>query len=192
LHGSLLVTTAAGDPTRELARTTDGAAIASALAADGVRFERWATRPLAADADSAKVLEAYAAEVARLAAEGPYPHVDVVRLRPDASDPGWPEKARGARAKFLEEHTHAEDEIRFFVEGSGAFYLRIGDRVHILVCTEGDLVSVPAGTRHWFDMGESPRFCAIRFFGTKDGWVATFTGDGIARTFPSFDAVTAS
>jgi 1,2-dihydroxy-3-keto-5-methylthiopentene dioxygenase len=189
---SLLVTARADDPARELARVSDGDAIARALAAEGVRFLRWPTRPLPADADGPRVLEAYAAEVACLTAEGPYPCVDVVRLHPDASDPAWPEKARAARAKFLEEHTHAEDEVRFFVEGAGAFYLRLGDKVHVVLCAAGDLISVPAGTRHWFDMGSAPSFCAVRFFGTKDGWVASFTGDPIARAFPSFDAVLAS
>jgi 1,2-dihydroxy-3-keto-5-methylthiopentene dioxygenase len=45
---------------------------------------------------------------------------------------------------------------------------------------------VPAGTRHWFDMGPAPRFTAIRLFTTPAGWVANFTGTPIARNFPSY------
>lgn len=189
---SLLVTLSATDASRVVARTREVDAIARALGADGVRFERWPTRPCDVNADQAAILAAYAPEVKRLSEEGPYPHVDVVRVRPDAADSGWPAKAQAAREKFLEEHTHAEDEIRFFVEGAGAFYLRFGDWVHVVVCAEGDLISVPAGTRHWFDMGERPAFAALRFFGTKDGWIASFTGDSIARAFPPFDAVLAT
>jgi 1,2-dihydroxy-3-keto-5-methylthiopentene dioxygenase len=61
--------------------------------------------------------------------------------------------------------------------------------VLLLRCERGDLLSVPAGTRHWFDMGTVPHFCAIRMFGSEAGWVAAFTGDPIAQRFPSFDAV---
>jgi 1,2-dihydroxy-3-keto-5-methylthiopentene dioxygenase len=48
------------------------------------------------------------------------------------------------------------------------------------------LISVPAGTRHWFDMGPTPRFTAIRLFTTPAGWVANFTGTPIAGGFPSY------
>ncbi len=53
-----------------------------------------------------------------------------------------------------------------------------------MLCEEGDLISVPAGTRHWFDMGPNPRFTAIRLFTNADGWIANFTGDTIADRFP--------
>ena len=76
--------------------------------------------------------------------------------------------------------------MRFFVEGAGMFYLRAAGKVHMTLCERGDLISVPAGTRHWFDMGPSPRFTAIRLFTTPEGWVANFTGTPIARSFPSY------
>jgi 1,2-dihydroxy-3-keto-5-methylthiopentene dioxygenase len=134
------------------------------------------------------VLAAYADDVARIRRDGGYASVDVVRLRPDGSS-AWPATAAAARAKFLEEHTHAEDEVRFFVEGTGTFYVRTEGHVHAITCARGDLLSVPAGTRHWFDMGTAPAFAAIRIFGTTAGWVAAFTGDGIARTFPDHDSL---
>jgi 1,2-dihydroxy-3-keto-5-methylthiopentene dioxygenase len=147
--------------------------------------------PLAADAGQEQVLAAYESEVARVAAEGPYPLVDVVRLVPDDADPEWPAKAEAARTKFLDEHTHDEDEVRFFVEGSGCFYLHLGDKVYAVVCTAGDLMSVPAGTTHWFDMGTRPYFCAIRFFQEEDGWVAGFTGSPISTGMPTLDELLA-
>ena len=169
-------------------RTTDVDEIRAALAPHGIRFERWnAAVALPPGADQAAILAAYADDVARLSREGGYQSADVVRLYPDDNDPAWPAKAAAARAKFLAEHTHAEDEVRFFVEGSGVFYLRLGGHVHALRCERGDLLSVPAGTRHWFDMGTRPSFCAIRLFGNPDGWIATFTGDDIATRFPTAD-----
>ena len=166
--------------------------IAAALATVGVRFEQWATTPVAPTATDADVLAAYSSDVARLQREGGYVTVDVARLhRGDEPADEWSAKAAGARGKFLAEHTHADDEVRYFVDGRGAFYLRLGDQVHIVLCEAGDLIGVPAGTRHWFDMGTDPGFTALRFFRDPEGWVGNFTGDEIAGTFPTFDALTA-
>jgi 1,2-dihydroxy-3-keto-5-methylthiopentene dioxygenase len=52
-----------------------------------------------------------------------------------------------------------------------------------VLCTQGDLIGVPDGTRHWFDMGPNPHFVAIRLFTNPAGWVANFTGDEIAARF---------
>ena len=90
------------------------------------------------------------------------------------------------RAKFLSEHVHDDDEVRFFVEGSGLFYFRSNDRVSALECSAGDLIVLPAGLRHWFDTGERPFFTAIRLFTRPDGWVARFTGDPIADSIPLY------
>jgi len=160
----------------------DGAEIAAALQAIGVQFERWAAdRPLAADAGQDAVLEAYAEPIARLSADHGFQSVDVVSLRPDNP------KAGEMRQKFLAEHTHADFEIRFFADGRGLFYLHAGGRVYCVLCEQGDLISVPAHTTHWFDMGEAPNFKCIRLFTTPDGWVGHFTGSPISRRFPDFD-----
>lgn len=188
---TLLQVMPSDDAATVLLRTEDATEITAELSRHGIGLERWATVPLAADAGQDEVLAAYAAEVARVSAEGPYPLVDVVRMVPDDGDPGWPAKAIAARTKFLDEHTHDEDEVRFFVEGSGCFYLHLGDKVYAVVCTEGDLMSVPAGTTHWFDMGTRPRFCAIRFFQEEDGWVAGFTGVPISAGMPTLDELLA-
>ena len=77
--------------------------------------------------------------------------------------------------------------MRFFVEGQGLFSLHIGTEVLVTLCERGDLIGVPAGTRHWFDMGPTPAFCALRFFNNSEGWVAKFTGDPIADRYPKLD-----
>jgi len=167
---------------RPLLDTTDGAAIAAALQPIRVRFERWETaKPLPTFVDDAAVMEAYRADIERLKSECGYRSVDVLRCLPDNP------KREELRRKFLDEHTHDDDEVRFFVEGAGVFYLRADGKVHMTLCERGDLISVPAGTRHWFDMGPAPRFTAIRLFTTPEGWVAKFTGEQIAQRFPAFE-----
>jgi 1,2-dihydroxy-3-keto-5-methylthiopentene dioxygenase len=185
---TLLQIMPADEPEVVTLRTTDVEKITAELAPLGVSFERWsADAELADDADSDAVLAAYRSDVRRLSSAGGFRLVDVVRLRPDDHDPEWPAKAHAARTKFLDEHTHDEDEVRFFVEGTGCFYLHIGDRVYAVVCEAGDLLSVPSGTTHWFDMGERPHFAAIRFFQEEDGWIGNFTSSGIASRFPTLD-----
>lgn len=157
-------------------------AIVSALAPAGITLEIWnAAAALPDDPADTDILAAYAEEVERLKARGGYQSCDIVRLTPD-----HPQRAE-MRAKFLSEHVHDDDEVRFFVEGSGLFYIRAGGTVHALECTAGDLIVLPAGTRHWFDTGERPRFTAIRLFTRPDGWVARFTGDEIARGIPLYE-----
>lgn len=160
---------------------TDGSAIADALGQKGILFERWkADVELAAGDDQATVLNAYAKQIDKLKRANGYVTADVVRMVPDA-----PNRA-DMRKKFLNEHQHSEDEVRFFVEGTGSFYLHLGNHVYQVICERNDLLSVPDGTRHWFDMGPTPRFTAIRLFTNPEGWVANFTGETIAERFPTF------
>jgi len=77
--------------------------------------------------------------------------------------------------------------VRFFVRGEGLFTLHAADRVWNVLCCRGDLMSVPGGMTHWFDMGAAPNFTAIRMFVNPDGWVAAFTGSDIAERFPRFE-----
>lgn len=168
-------------PFGERERTGDFAAIAAALAPAGVVLERWtANAVLPADPSDEAVLSAYAGDVERLKAAG-YPACDVLRMRPD-----HPQRA-ALRTKFLDEHIHDDDEVRFFVEGAGLFYIRSGGSVYALECTAGDLIVLPAGTQHWFDTGAQPDFTAIRFFITPEGWVARYTGDPIAASIPQYE-----
>jgi 1,2-dihydroxy-3-keto-5-methylthiopentene dioxygenase len=160
-------------------QTEDFTAIQQQLAAAGIRFERWqADRAIAADADNESIIAAYRNEIDRLVAEQGYQTYDVVSMNPD-----HPQKEE-FRNKFLAEHTHSEDEVRFFVRGHGLFVIHLGDKVYALLCEKDDLISVPANTRHWFDMGPNPVFTAIRLFNNPEGWVANFTGDDIASRFP--------
>ena len=165
---------------------TDYTEIASELGRIDVLLEKWeAEQPLSKDATQEEVMQAYDQAIKELNEKYGFKTIDVVGLNPDHPD------KEAMRQKFLAEHTHADFEIRFFVEGSGIFYLHAGGKVYATLCEKGDLISVPAKTTHWFDMGTSPHFKCIRFFTTDDGWVGNFTGSEIAKEFPDFDTLTA-
>jgi len=151
------------------------------LQSKGIRFERWPTQELPAEAAPEQILEAYSHEIEKLKAESGFQTADVVSLNPDN-----PQK-EAFRKKFLDEHTHSEDEVRFFVRGQGIFYLHLGDQVFAVLCQKNDLISVPEGIRHWFDMGPEPEFTCIRLFTNPEGWVAEFTGEDIAGRLPRFE-----
>ena len=171
-----------GDPATPHVSTRDHSAMAAELAKIGVRFEQWeAAQPIAPGASSDDVMAAYRGDIDRLVAENGFNTVDVVSIAPDNPN------REAMRAKFLDEHFHKEDEVRFFVAGAGQFTLHVDGRVYEILCEAGDLIGVPDGTTHWFDMGESPHFVAIRFFTEPDGWVGHFTGTDIARKFPRYE-----
>jgi 1,2-dihydroxy-3-keto-5-methylthiopentene dioxygenase len=159
--------------------TEDAAEIAAALAPLGVRFERWPIAPLPEGAEADAVLAAYRPHLDALLRESAAGTADVIRLTPD-----HPQRD-AMRAKFLSEHTHSEDEVRFFHEGSGNFVLHVGGRVYDAHCTAGDLISVPTGTKHWFDAGEAPRFTVLRVFTDTTGWTPHYTGTDMAERFPA-------
>ncbi|MEV8588824.1 cupin [Streptomyces sp. NPDC051180] len=176
-------------PNTVLLRTRDEEAIKQALGEMSVSFTRWPLRVrVMPQTSSQELLDAYRADIDVLCADQGLRLVDVARLHPEEGVE-WEERAAKARSTFLEEHRHAEDEVRYFAQGAGCFYLHLEDRVYAVVCEAGDLLSVPAGTRHWFDMGPVPDFCAIRFFEKEDGWVGDFTQEPIAEGFPRLDAL---
>ena len=160
----------------------DGDEIRGMLAGGGVIMERWqADAVLSPRAEEAKILEAYKLDVDRLKRERNLKTADVISVTPQT--PGKEE----LRRKFLSEHTHSDDEIRFFVEGEGLFYIHISNKIYVILCEQGDLLNVPAGVTHWFDMGPEPYFKCIRLFGDPAGWVALFTGSDIAEKFPRYE-----
>lgn len=166
------------DTTQLLFTSSNLEKIQQQLSEVGVRFEQWETAiPLTSGASQDEVISAYRADINRLIADQGYQTVDVISL--NADNP----KKDELREKFLSEHTHAEDEVRFFVAGQGLFSLHIGEQVFEVLCQSGDLISVPANTPHWFDMGPNPDFIAIRLFNNPEGWVAHYTGNDIADRF---------
>jgi 1,2-dihydroxy-3-keto-5-methylthiopentene dioxygenase len=177
---SRLTVTADTSPGRPELRTEDPAAIAEALAAVGVRFERWDLRTaVSPDAEPESILAAYRPYLDNLMGETGAGTADVIKLRP--GNEAYP----AMRKKFIDEHIHTEDEVRFFVSGTGNFILHVNGRVYDAHCTEGDLISVPAGLKHWFDAGDEPNATVLRVFTDTTGWTPHYTGDPISALFPA-------
>lgn len=167
---------------RELKSFSDFASISRELNGVGVLFEQWTASQPIRDTDGGEtILAAYRHPIERLKAKYGFQSADVISLQPDHPD------REALRRKFLDEHTHSDFEVRFFVRGQGLFYIHEADKVYCVLCEKGDLISVPANAKHWFDMGTRPQFTCIRLFTTPEGWVASYTGDKLAQRFPTFD-----
>jgi 1,2-dihydroxy-3-keto-5-methylthiopentene dioxygenase len=137
----------------------------------GITYERWETAiPLQQDASSEEVLAAYAPEVERLKQRGGYVAADVINVNPQTA--GLAEML----SKFKREHWHDEDEVRFIVHGRGVFHVRprSGPVLSIEV-TAGDLICVPKGTWHWFNLCSDLEIRAIRLFQKTEGWTPYYT-----------------
>jgi 1,2-dihydroxy-3-keto-5-methylthiopentene dioxygenase len=153
--------------------------IASTLAEQGVRFDRWqAATKLQPGASPEEIIGAYQAPIDELMTERGYINVDVVSQTSDHP------QSTELRAGLLKEQSYSEDVVRFFVAGRALFNLHIGDYVYAVLCEKNDLISIPAGIPHWIDSGEHPHFVAIRLFNQPDGGKTDFTGDDIASRFP--------
>lgn len=149
------------------------------LNARGIIFEQWST-PIAIEktATQEEILRGYGSVLnAYMAAHG-YLSADVVNIHPHM------ENYPAIREKFLAEHTHSEDEVRFFVAGKGLFWFNLeGETVFNVCCEAGDLISVPQGTKHWFDAGEIPQVTAIRIFSNTEGWTPQYTHSQVEQNY---------
>jgi len=149
------------------------------LAARGIEYERWTPdRPIPDDATPEMLLTAYSREIETLKARGGYQTADVIDVRPDVPN------LDAMLAKFNREHWHDEDEVRFIVEGRGLFHIHpSGDKVFALEVEPGDLIRVPRGMHHWFDLCVERRIRAIRLFQNTNGWTPHYTESGVDRGF---------
>ena len=151
--------------------------IQATLAEHGVRFERWQPGPIEQGASAEQLIAACQAQVDTLG----YSAVEVFSLSND-----HPRKDE-LRSQFLDERTCREAQAHLFIAGQGLFSLHIGDYVYGVRCEKNDLLVIPAGLPHWFDMGEHPHFVALRLFNTHDGSAPELTGDTRVHRFPGLD-----
>lgn len=160
---------------------TDPVEIKAFLNARGIIFEQWTTEKRLKDDDHQEtILEAYQQPLSCYMAKHGYNNADVVNVHK-----GTP-NVEEVRKKFLTEHTHDEDEVRFFVDGQGEFFFHLEkpkSEVFSLLCQKGDFISVPQGYKHWFDLAPGYFVKAIRVFKTKEGWVARYTGSGVEKKY---------
>ncbi len=167
---------------RQQATLRDFTCIAATLAELGIQFERWhLAEDLPEEVDQQQILDTYQGSIDFLAERFSLNSVNVVNLIPD--HPG----NVVVRNQFIDEHTHEEFGVRFFIEGDGLLYFHIDNKVYLLLCEKGDLICLPENVAHWFDIGESPNLKCLHFCVQDKGCQCEATGSRIAERFPSYD-----
>jgi 1,2-dihydroxy-3-keto-5-methylthiopentene dioxygenase len=157
----------------------DAESVTAFLRQFGIEYHRWTPEhAVAADAAPEELLAAYSREIDALKARGGYVTADVIDVKPDTPN------LDAMLARFSREHWHDEDEVRFIIEGRGLFHVHPPNGpVFAIEVEAGDLIRVPRGTHHWFDLCADRRIRAIRLFQDVSGWTPHYTDSGIDTGF---------
>jgi 1,2-dihydroxy-3-keto-5-methylthiopentene dioxygenase len=79
-------------------------------------------------------------------------------------------------AKFDKIHLHTDDEVRYILAGKGYFgFVEPDGKQFLLEVSAGDYINVPANAEHWFEMKDSQRIKAVRYFIDTKGWTPVYT-----------------
>jgi 1,2-dihydroxy-3-keto-5-methylthiopentene dioxygenase len=160
-------------------RIEDVDEIRSFLEPFGIWYEKWDVEGrVSPDATNEEVLEAYAPEIERLKEQGGYVTADVISVSPETPN------LDALLDKFKKEHTHSEDEVRFTIKGAGIFHVHPDNGPVFAVQVEsGDLINVPSGTRHWFDLCSDNTIRCIRLFLDPSGWTPEYIDGGVHEQY---------
>jgi 1,2-dihydroxy-3-keto-5-methylthiopentene dioxygenase len=160
-------------------KITETEAIREYLAGIDIEYEIWEpSQPVGADASNENILQAYSGDIEKLKARGGYVTADVVNV--NAATPGLDVML----ARFNREHWHDEDEVRFIIAGRGVFHIHPKESHVVAIEVEaGDLIRVPRGTWHWFDLCSDRHIRAIRLFQDPAGWTPVYTDSGVDARF---------
>lgn len=141
----------------------------------GVWYERWdVAGRLPENPTNEVILETYAPEINRLKERGGFVTADVINVSSDT--PGLDTMLQ----KFNKEHTHSEDEVRFTVSGRGVFHLHPeAGPVFAVTVESGDLINVPNGMKHWFNLCDDRNIRCIRLFQDASGWTPHYVDVGV-------------
>ncbi len=160
---------------------TESQEIVDFLMPFGISYETWQVDGrLSPTATDAEILSEYAVEIEKVKSDGGYVTADVINVKPDTPN------LDAMLQRFNKEHTHSEDEVRFTVEGRGVFHLHPeGGPVFGVTVEKGDLIKVPNGMRHWFNLCDDRNIRCIRFFQDPTGWTPSYVEDAVhARYSP--------
>jgi 1,2-dihydroxy-3-keto-5-methylthiopentene dioxygenase len=160
-------------------KITETEAIRQYLAGIDIEYEIWEpSQPVGPSASNEEILQAYSADIEKLKARGGYVTADVVNV--NAQTPGLD----AMLARFNREHWHDEDEVRFIIQGRGVFHIHPQNAPVVAIEVEaGDLIRVPRGTWHWFDLCSDRQIRAIRLFQDPAGWTPVYTETGVDARF---------
>lgn len=126
------------------------------------------------DTEKNQVLELLDFRFADLKRTSGYQARDLIVLHPQVPN------LDGLLSQFDKIHTHDDDEVRYIIDGSGSFGFHRKDGSQILLTVEaGEYIRVPQNTKHWFVLDSGRRIKAVRYFTSKDGWVANYTADSV-------------
>ena len=157
----------------------DVAEIRDFLAPFGIWYEHWdVAERIGTGATDEEILAAYAPEIERLKQTGGFVTADVINVCADTPN------LDAMLDKFNKEHTHSEDEVRFTVQGRGIFHIHPdGGPVFAVQVESGDLINVPSGTKHWFDLCDDRNIRCIRLFEDMSGWTPHYVEDGLHEQY---------
>jgi 1,2-dihydroxy-3-keto-5-methylthiopentene dioxygenase len=80
--------------------------------------------------------------------------------------------------KFVGEHLHTDDEVRFVLDGSGVFEIRsLDDRWMKVLVEPQDFISVPANRFHRFYLTDEKKIQCVRLFKDQSGWTPMYRKD---------------
>ena len=149
------------------------------LASIGIDYEIWEpSHPVSRNATADEILAAYHGEIEALKAKGGYVTADVIDINPQTQG------LETMLAKFNREHWHDEDEVRFIIHGRGLFHIRPrAGAVTAIEVEAGDLLRVPRGTWHWFNLCSDREIRAIRLFQDPGGWAPNYTETGVDANY---------
>ncbi len=110
--------------------------------------------------------DAYQPALDELKAARGYVEQDIVELSPQTPE------LEALCEKFVGEHLHTDDEVRYVLQGEGIFDLRSKDDHWMRVTVEaGDLIVVPAHLHHRFLLTSRQEIRCVRLFKDRSGWV---------------------
>ncbi|MEM8732590.1 MAG: cupin domain-containing protein [Planctomycetota bacterium] len=149
--------------------------IRSFLEPHGIWYEHWPVEErLPTDATNEQILEEFSPEIESLKKRGGFVTADVINVNSETPN------LDAMLAKFDKEHTHSEDEVRFTVAGRGLFHINPENGPVFAVEVEsGDLINVPEGTKHWFNLCEDKAIRCIRLFEEMEGWTPHYMDAGV-------------
>jgi 1,2-dihydroxy-3-keto-5-methylthiopentene dioxygenase len=145
----------------------------------GIVYEHWQVAGrLKEGATDAEILQEYAQEIEQVKQSGGYVTADVINVNPSTPN------LDAMLAKFNKEHIHTEDEVRFTVSGKGVFHLHPeGAPVLAITVESGDMISVPKGMNHWFNLCDDRHIRCIRFFQDMTGWTPHYVENPVHERF---------